>query len=312
MAIVPIPVEAKLQVSENQTMKYMDVATASEKWGITGRRIRILCNDGRIDGAVRNGWTWQIPSDTPKPGDGRVLRKFRNLDIRPGFVDVAALEKASLALPVESSSTSFFSSIPSTVSFLFSAMGKDVSARDVATVLSGELSYSLTLQQHLLIVNFTSILRSLFKKREKWNGGRLKEIYIRLLQGISEVDGEYEREMAKGGRGEEVSVKAAMENTLTQYEYSWSSLHPLSSALILTGEIMKVRPYISALPFYYYLILSGELLRGGLLPPLLDVSIMDEAKAAFSLCFTKGIYTDLTTLMERMEMRTYRELEENV
>ena len=312
MVIVPIPVEAKLQVSENQTMKYMDVATASEKWGIPGRRIRILCNDGRIDGAVRNGWTWQIPSDTPKPGDGRVLRKFRNLDIRPGFVDVAALEKASLALPIESSSTSFFSSIPSTVSFLFSAMGKDVSARDVATVLSGELSYSLTLQQHLLIVNFTSILRSLFKKREKWNGGRLKEIYIRLLQGISEVDGEYEREMVKGGRGEEVSVKAAMENTLTQYEYSWSSLHPLSSALILTGEIMKVRPYISALPFYYYLILSGELLRGGLLPPLLDVSIMDEAKAAFSLCFTKGIYTDLTTLMERMEMRTYRELEENV
>ena len=60
MVIVPIPVEAKLQVSENQTMKYMDVATASEKWGITGRRIRILCNDGRIDGAVRNGWTWQI------------------------------------------------------------------------------------------------------------------------------------------------------------------------------------------------------------------------------------------------------------
>ena len=110
MVIVPIPVEAKLQVSENQTMKYMDVATASEKWGITGRRIRILCNDGRIDGAVRNGWTWQIPEDTPKPGDGRVLRKFRNLDIRTGFVDVAALEKASLALPVESSSTSFFSS----------------------------------------------------------------------------------------------------------------------------------------------------------------------------------------------------------
>ena len=261
MVIVPIPVEAKLQVSENQTMKYMDVATASEKWGITGRRIRILCNDGRIDGAVRNGWTWQIPEDTPKPGDGRVLRKFRNLDIRPGFVDVAALEKASLSLPVESSSTSFFSSIPSTVSFLFSAMGKDVAARDVATVLSGELSYSLSLQQHLLIVNFTSILRSLFKKREKWNGGRLKEIYIRLLQGISEVDGEYEREMVKGGRGEEVSVKAAMENTLTQYEYSWSSLHPLSSALILTGEIMKVRPYISSLHFYYYLILSGELIR---------------------------------------------------
>ena len=47
-------------------MQYMDVNTASRKWGITGRRVRILCNDGRIDGAVRNGWSWLIPADAPK------------------------------------------------------------------------------------------------------------------------------------------------------------------------------------------------------------------------------------------------------
>ena len=88
-------------------MQYMDVNTASQKWGITGRRVRILCNDGRIDGAVRNGWSWLIPSDAPKPGDGRVLRRFRNLDIRPGFVDIEALEEISEGVSVSDSSSSF-------------------------------------------------------------------------------------------------------------------------------------------------------------------------------------------------------------
>ena len=139
-------------------MQYMDVNTASRKWGITGRRVRILCNDGRIDGAVRNGWSWLIPADAPKPGDGRVLRRFRNLDIRPGFVDVEALEEAREGVSVSDSSSSFVRLLPSTISYLFLLDGKEVSSEDVKVVLEGELCYSLSLQEHLLIVNFTSIL----------------------------------------------------------------------------------------------------------------------------------------------------------
>ena len=107
-------------------MQYMDVNTASQKWGITGRRVRILCNDGRIDGAVRNGWSWLIPADAPKPGDGRVLRRFRNLDIRPGFVDIEALEEISEGVSVPDSSSSFVRLLPSTISFLFLLDGKEV------------------------------------------------------------------------------------------------------------------------------------------------------------------------------------------
>ena len=241
-------------------MQYMDVNTASQKWGITGRRVRILCNDGRIDGAVRNGWSWLIPADAPKPGDGRVLRRFRNLDIRPGFVDVDTLHGMSSDFPLSSSSTSFVSLLPSTISFLFLLDGKEIGAEEVKVVLEGKLCYSLSLQEHLLIVNFTSILKGLFKKKDKWNGGAFKEIYARLLQGISDSDGEYERAYLEG-KEDEITVKAAMETTLKQYEDSWSLLHPLSSSSILTGEIMRISPYNTALSFFLYLVLSGELLR---------------------------------------------------
>ncbi|KAA0764466.1 DNA-binding protein [Bacillus sp. SH5-2] len=44
---------------------------ASEKWGISDRRIQLLCKQGRIIGAYRLGWTWAIPEDAVEPVDGR-------------------------------------------------------------------------------------------------------------------------------------------------------------------------------------------------------------------------------------------------
>ena len=42
-------------------MEYIDVKTASEKWGLTVQRITTLCRNGRIDGAKKQGNNWIIP-----------------------------------------------------------------------------------------------------------------------------------------------------------------------------------------------------------------------------------------------------------
>lgn len=42
-------------------MEYMTVSEAAEKWGVTVRRVQMLCNEGRIKGAVRFGPVWKIP-----------------------------------------------------------------------------------------------------------------------------------------------------------------------------------------------------------------------------------------------------------
>ncbi len=52
-------------------MKYLDVHEASEKWEMTQRRITMLCRDGKIDGAKKEGKLWKIPAGSPKPFDGR-------------------------------------------------------------------------------------------------------------------------------------------------------------------------------------------------------------------------------------------------
>ncbi|MCI9273834.1 MAG: helix-turn-helix domain-containing protein [Clostridiales bacterium] len=53
-------------------MKYLSVAQTAERWGISTRRIQILCNKERIPGAVRIGRSWAIPNDEPKPVDARI------------------------------------------------------------------------------------------------------------------------------------------------------------------------------------------------------------------------------------------------
>ena len=53
-------------------MKYLSSKEAADKWGISGRRVQILCNQDRIAGVIRIGSTWGIPDDAEKPKDARI------------------------------------------------------------------------------------------------------------------------------------------------------------------------------------------------------------------------------------------------
>lgn len=44
-------------------MKYLSTFEIAEKWGISPRRVGILCNQDRIPGAQRAGSRWIIPED---------------------------------------------------------------------------------------------------------------------------------------------------------------------------------------------------------------------------------------------------------
>lgn len=57
---------------EVSSMDYISIKQLSEKWGISTRRIQILCRDGRVPGAMRIASTWAVPADVAKPKDGRI------------------------------------------------------------------------------------------------------------------------------------------------------------------------------------------------------------------------------------------------
>ena len=57
---------------EEKIMGYLSISQTAEKWGISSRRIRVLCVEGRIPGAFKIGAYWSIPDDEEKPKDERI------------------------------------------------------------------------------------------------------------------------------------------------------------------------------------------------------------------------------------------------
>ena len=53
---------------------YISVKDAAQKWGLSDRRVQVLCSQKRIEGAFRLGNAWAIPADAKKPNDQRKNR----------------------------------------------------------------------------------------------------------------------------------------------------------------------------------------------------------------------------------------------
>ena len=54
---------------EGNDMDINEWKTADElatEWGLTSRRIQLLCKEGRLDGAVKKGHQWLIPASTKR------------------------------------------------------------------------------------------------------------------------------------------------------------------------------------------------------------------------------------------------------
>lgn len=53
-------------------MEYLSIRQTAEKWGISKRRIQILCAQERIQGAIKIDSSWAISSDAKKSKDNRI------------------------------------------------------------------------------------------------------------------------------------------------------------------------------------------------------------------------------------------------
>ena len=66
-------------------MEYLKVSQAAEKWGLSARRVRVLCAEGKIDGVIRKGNLYMIPANVAKPEDGRRSKACRKKNGEPFF-----------------------------------------------------------------------------------------------------------------------------------------------------------------------------------------------------------------------------------
>ena len=60
---------------DGRIMEYMSAPQAAEKWGISERRVQILCSQDGVPGVSKLGYMWLIPKDAEKPIDGRTKQR---------------------------------------------------------------------------------------------------------------------------------------------------------------------------------------------------------------------------------------------
>lgn len=80
----------------------MSCPEAAEKWGISERRVQILCSQNRIPGVSKLGYMWLIPTNAEKPIDGRTKQgKERDKKMKQLFLledDMSLISGLSFAV----------------------------------------------------------------------------------------------------------------------------------------------------------------------------------------------------------------------
>lgn len=72
-------------------MEFITAKQAAEKWGVSARRVQILCAQGRVKGAYRFGKSWMIPKGAVLPNAYRTEEEKQPLPRKSPFLDMTNL-----------------------------------------------------------------------------------------------------------------------------------------------------------------------------------------------------------------------------
>ena len=70
-------------------MNYCSVRETAEKWGVSERFVRKMCQEGRIENAILDEKTWLIPSGIEKPERKKYERKTGEIALDPDLSEYA-------------------------------------------------------------------------------------------------------------------------------------------------------------------------------------------------------------------------------
>jgi len=270
-------------------MNYMSIKEASEKWGISDRRIRVLCSEGRIEGAVKIGHNWSIPIDTIKPIDAREGKQKKYLCLDYDFNHIDAL-KASIDRQRPFSkhlAHSLHEKLVVEWTYNSNAIeGNTLTLSETKVVLEGITIGGKTMVEHLETINHREailFIEALVSNKEKLSEWNIKNIHALILREIDNKNsGKYREENvvisgAKHIPPKHYDIHPLMQKLLLEYHHEWIGYHPVVRATLLHGEFVKIHPFIDGNGRTSRLLLNFELMKYGYTP----IIIKNEHRAQY-------------------------------
>ena len=298
-------------------MEYMTTREAEEKWNISERRIRQLLQEGRIEGAIKVGSTWNIPKDAIKPTDKRVVRPDNNEFIinldSDYFNEVDNLKKeldSKRPIPKET-----LKSLKESINLEWTynsngIEGNTLTLRETQVVLEGITVGGKTITEHLEAINHEKAilyLDDLVKDKQPITEWNIKNIHQLILKEIdNENAGRYRKENVtiKGATHippDFVKIPELMEKLILNYE-TWNKYHTIIKSALLHGELVKIHPFVDGNGRTSRLIMNLDLMNHGYNPVIIKKEDRLEYYEALDKAHTTGNYTDFVKLINKLEI----------
>lgn len=278
---------------------FLTVKQASKKWGISDRRIRVLCSEGKISGAYREGRRWKIPVDAKKPADGRykskeslltqIDRKKVELESRRPLTagEVARLNEEFIVEYTYNSNA---------------IEGNTLTLRETDLVLRGLTIDGKPLKDHMEAVGHKEafdFVSELVKDNVPISEGIIKQIHYLVLADKREDRGVYRRVPVRimGAQHEPVQpylIKPKMEQLL--YDFAASTEHIVTKLARFHIEFEGIHPFIDGNGRTGRLLVNLELMKSGF-PPI-DIKFTD--RIAYYNAFDEYYVKHNLSLMENL------------
>lgn len=253
-------------MAETQTWK--TPGEIADEWGISDRRVRILCAEGRISPTRFDGKHWLISPNAVRPRDGRITRYSGNSStdesiavdiIRKRQTVVRNLRRTSAAERKRQWDRQFHS-------FLLSAIPKlgirDFAVADLERILRDRGVQGVALSVQMAAVFFERTMRFILSeagKRRRLEPKIVREINCLLARGYPDGTGLFRSE----------AKVATLANTLDEFRRSTGVIHKRLARLF--AAIVGSSPFTAHTSSTAFVLINYLLLSEGLPPIVLDL-----------------------------------------
>lgn len=258
---------------------YITVKEAAKNWGISDRRVRILCAEGKIEGAYKSGRAWQIPIDAVKPSDRRYKSAASITPIIEEKLEALKKRRPLTEGELERLNEDFL------VEYTYNSNaieGNTLSLRETDMVLRGLTIDQKSLREHLEVIGHKEAfdyVRELVRDNVPLSEKIIKDIHYLVLSDKKDDRGVYRRVPVRimGAAHEPVQpymIIPRMEKLLKEYKESTEDI--VTKLARFHVEFESIHPFIDGNGRTGRLLVNLELMKAGY-PPI-DIKFTDRMK----------------------------------
>ena len=301
-------------------MKFIKVSEAAAKWGISSRRVRLLCEQGRIADVERKGNLYMIPEDAEQPIDARTyIKRTTYKKYTPILEQIETLKKSlDSCRPLTPAEVEAIKEV-FLVEHTYNSNaieGNTLTLKETALVLQGITIDQKPLKDHLEAVGYKEAFQyveELAKQDKPLSEYDIKSIHNLVLADRPEDRGVFRRVNVRiaGALTNPVQpylIEPKIEELLKNYQKWSKTMHIVESVANFHLQFESIHPFIDGNGRTGRLLMNLQLIKSGL--PAINIKFADRRKYydAFDEYAKSGSSEAMTVLVGEAVVSRLREM----